>query len=171
MPGKVIQSRDRRRRLLRYLLVAAWLSIAISWPLSTVWSICRWGPSTLVEISDGAFKAAWTDSSWNSLVPKPEWHFGTSLGSVSGDWGFTLPSYTSVTETQPTTTHRTLEIPLWLPLLVLSILMYIARRFWTPRSLGRRCPQCEYDLRLNTSGICPECGSTIHEEPAQGVEL
>ena len=30
------------------------------------------------------------------------------------------------------------------------------------RAKGRPCVNCGYDLRGNTSGICPECGGLAH---------
>ncbi len=48
-------------------------------------------------------------------------------------------------------------IPLWIPLLVVSIpictLWYRDRR--APQG---RCRKCGYDLTGNVSGVCPECG-------------
>src|SRR3954449_9951254 len=31
------------------------------------------------------------------------------------------------------------------------------------------CPQCDYDLTANTTGICPECGSTTSDPPPDTI--
>ncbi len=53
------------------------------------------------------------------------------------------------------------ELPLWLPLLIIghptAFLWGRARR----RPLAGHCRNCGYDLTGNVSGRCPECGLTI----------
>lgn len=54
---------------------------------------------------------------------------------------------------------KTLRIPLWMPLLFVAATtgvfwVYDRRRF--PRG---HCQSCAYDLKGNTSGVCPECGA------------
>ncbi len=54
----------------------------------------------------------------------------------------------------------TFVIPIWLPLLVLSIstsLLWLHDR----RVLPGHCRRCRYDLTGNTSGVCPECGFAV----------
>lgn len=60
--------------------------------------------------------------------------------------------------------HRPLSLWYLIDLLAL-VLLVIAAIFWC-RSIGLKkspgcCPQCNYDLRGNTSGVCPECGGRV----------
>lgn len=53
----------------------------------------------------------------------------------------------------------TIRVPFWVPYLgtlaIVSLLYWISRR----RPAGQ-CQECSYDLTGNTSGVCPECGTT-----------
>jgi hypothetical protein len=40
-------------------------------------------------------------------------------------------------------------------------LRLLARRLAPPPARPGFCPQCDYDLTGNQSGVCPECGSTL----------
>lgn len=48
-------------------------------------------------------------------------------------------------------------------------LTLIPRRRRRRRLLAGLCARCAYDLRGNTSGVCPECGAVATLEPAIGV--
>lgn len=55
-------------------------------------------------------------------------------------------------------------IPLWV-FLAAAGLPYILLNWRTMVLAGRvRCAECNYDLRHNASGRCPECGSEIDKE-------
>lgn len=59
-------------------------------------------------------------------------------------------------------------IPFWMHFVGVAILMNcvnIIRRFFGAPSYVR-CSACDYDLRFNTSGYCPECGKTLDSEYA-----
>jgi hypothetical protein len=58
-----------------------------------------------------------------------------------------------------------IAVPLWQLALLLSVypgLVFIrrARRRWR-RTGGIPCESCRYDLTMNTSGVCPECGVEV----------
>jgi hypothetical protein len=59
------------------------------------------------------------------------------------------------------------SIPYWLlaTLLVMPPTIWIRSQINDVRARRRirsgRCAKCDYDLRLNTSGRCPECGSAV----------
>lgn len=58
-----------------------------------------------------------------------------------------------------TTTHLT--IPLGIPLAILMGLTFLLRPRRQPlRKLGY-CPNCNYDVRANWTGVCSECGAKI----------
>lgn len=52
-----------------------------------------------------------------------------------------------------------------LPFIALICLALATFFFWTgrPRPLAGHCSKCDYDLRGNTSGRCPECGTETAE--------
>ncbi|HEY3245030.1 MAG TPA: hypothetical protein VGM03_16940 [Phycisphaerae bacterium] len=66
-----------------------------------------------------------------------------------------------------------LSVPVWLPVLLLLIypaVSIVCGRFRRRRRRGT-CPKRGYDLTANTSGICPECGTHLHEDPDTLDEL
>jgi hypothetical protein len=57
---------------------------------------------------------------------------------------------------------RYAEIPMWavalLPLTAGVMIRWLLRDAAAPRS---HCVNCGYDLAGNTSGVCPECGTSV----------
>ena len=52
----------------------------------------------------------------------------------------------------------------WTSALLLAatmILLLCASEFPNPAKPAGYCPKCDYNLRGNTSGVCPECGSKL----------
>jgi len=63
--------------------------------------------------------------------------------------------------------------PNWLIGVVLALLAAYIGYIWRrnrPAPAGL-CPVCEYDLRGNISGRCPECGTSVGDEIRRGREL
>ena len=65
-----------------------------------------------------------------------------------------------------------IEVPYWL-LIVLTIVgarasVWIRQAWRTRRTRRGCCRKCGYDLRMNLSGTCPECGTAISESPRTG---
>lgn len=58
------------------------------------------------------------------------------------------------------------RVPLWLPFVLFALYPTIAFIRGPVRRYRRRkrglCLRCGYDLRGNTSGICPECGKPLN---------
>jgi hypothetical protein len=57
-----------------------------------------------------------------------------------------------------------LVLPLWIPFLLLALpttLLFCLDR----RAPSGHCRKCRYDLRGNSSGICPECGQAASTDP------
>ncbi len=53
-----------------------------------------------------------------------------------------------------------LQLPLWLPIVLLYIWPLIEVIRWNPYRRARgHCPACDYDMRGSPSGVCPECGA------------
>lgn len=56
--------------------------------------------------------------------------------------------------------QRIINIPLWVPLLLVSGLT--ALLWWRDRRVpAGHCEHCRYDLTGNVSGVCPECGHKV----------
>ncbi len=55
--------------------------------------------------------------------------------------------------------HHELWLPIWAPLLVIAV--PTAMLFWRDRRriAPGHCRKCDYNLRGNVSGVCPECGT------------
>lgn len=54
---------------------------------------------------------------------------------------------------------RFIYLPLWIPLIISLIPFFVYQlKYKTQRGY---CKQCNYDLKGNESGSCPECGSKI----------
>lgn len=55
--------------------------------------------------------------------------------------------------------YSAIIVPIWMPLAILSVLLYVQRRRWLPhRRPEGACAVCGYDLRA-TPDRCPECGA------------
>lgn len=67
-----------------------------------------------------------------------------------------------------TTWGTEIVLPLWLPIIALSVLplLWLCRmRKFRRRQRSNCCTACGYNLTGNVSGVCPECGTAI--APAQ----
>jgi hypothetical protein len=64
--------------------------------------------------------------------------------------------------------HSGLSFPLWGLLALLAVYPIVAFSRGPLRRRRRRgrglCIRCGYDLKGNVSGVCPECGETIHKD-------
>ena len=66
---------------------------------------------------------------------------------------------------------RSLELPFWLPTLILAGFYFLLR--WQRKNRiddTPRCAQCQYDLSGNESGVCPECGLACPTYEIDNVE-
>jgi hypothetical protein len=52
-------------------------------------------------------------------------------------------------------------VAVWLLLVAVAVPTFLVWRRSRPRRMPGTCVQCGYDLTGNTSGQCPECGTTI----------
>jgi hypothetical protein len=104
---------------------------------------------------------------------RPGWHATieyqsvrwSSIGRALEELGLMLPSrmpmgpvkYGSVT-----VAHDIYTMPLWIPtslVTALTVTLFVQARQRARK--GGHCTKCAYDLRGNTSGICPECGTPV----------
>jgi predicted RNA-binding Zn-ribbon protein involved in translation (DUF1610 family) len=129
------------------------------------------GPAKSIQIVKGNHPDDWGfgNASWARTRPILDWilwpkyeiqeprsrlwdvlTFGTKNGKLSRAYG--------------RLTYYQIRIPLWIPALpglgLIAIRMYRVRRYrdWW------KCATCNYNLRENISGRCPECGTAITEE-------
>jgi hypothetical protein len=103
------------------------------------------------------------DNPWERYIP------GVAARKLAwGDFGYVQGSYpvTGAPAGRPARERfRMIVFPGWLPAILLALLP----AWWFPRRwrefrarwrAGRNvCARCAYDLRGNTSGVCPECGT------------
>ena len=83
----------------------------------------------------------------------------TDVGRLPSDWTFLR----HLGLVLPLATKDVYRLPLWIPLLVSSIPLFIIWRR-SRRPPKDHCRKCYYNLTGNTSGICPECGTPITRE-------
>lgn len=55
------------------------------------------------------------------------------------------------------------NLPLWMLLLPTSATSWLFYRRARRKRLIGHCPNCEYDLTGNISGVCPECGASVSD--------
>lgn len=58
-------------------------------------------------------------------------------------------------------TIRDFDLPLWIPLLPLVLLVAVLIYRDRTRRIPGFCRKCGYNLTGNTTGRCPECGATV----------
>jgi hypothetical protein len=111
------------------------------------------------------------DNPWEAAIPgvaRRMW--------ARGDFGYVEGSYPlpAVPGGPPPARERfrMLVFPTWIPPLLLWLLpaWWFPRRWREVRTRYRAarnvCARCAYDLRGNTSGVCPECGTAVLLAPA-----
>ena len=144
---------QRKYKYSRYIMVSCILAFTASWVFSTERSIGYRFPWGDLGVGTGYMKVGWfgknIPNDWN--VP-----MGVILNEPSPkprNWGCTW----IVTSTYGGG-GRCYYIPLWLPTSVLIIAL-VAIQLTQGKPIAFACPNCSYNLRGNTSGKCPECGT------------
>ena len=89
------------------------------------------------------------------------WHWGHKIGPSFLSWRLWYPK--SAFEGSV----GLLIIPLWMPFLVVFVPSLILLWRSRPPNPGH-CPNCDYDLTGNVSGVCPECGTKIEASVGEG---
>jgi hypothetical protein len=90
--------------------------------------------------------------------------------SVEDSWSLSLAGARMCVEvSDPETIVWGLSLPFWMPFTLFAAypVVVFGRVLWKRTPAWRRrhglCARCGYDLRGNTSGVCPECGGNIGE--------
>jgi len=92
---------------------------------------------------------------------EPGWSYGRdsiSLRQLFGTWP--VLRFPEVFGGYPWANVAIAHWSIVIPLAAVMVPLWHGSR---PRPAGDRCDECEYDLRGNESGICPECGRALHE--------
>jgi len=100
-----------------------------------------------VEVAQGCFFLDVAPKSTGANRPAPGFLSGDNSGPVIWWPGIALsPQFY-------------LQIPLWMPLLLIGSVTAWLWRLDRPPPPPDHCQKCGYDLTGNVSGICPECGT------------
>jgi len=155
------------------LMVIAWvvtLFVAISYRASVDWSagvdagcICYWGPLEGQAARVADLRSAF-DLEIESISGRKDlrgwWVHSIGVEPSLGGIGFRPPIVQRV-RLPANVTYRFVELPLWIPLLIVAtptaFLWYRDRARIPPG----HCQHCGYDLTGNISGQCSECGKPI----------
>jgi len=119
------------------------------------------GKSFQVMLHGGVLKVVWSQKPRPSIlglsiIRKRGFHVSSSKAYPG--CGFSIP------QTRDLAGIRVVDTPLWIGVvLFLSPPAVLALHGHTRGKVGR-CIRCGYNLKGNTSGICPECGTPIPEE-------
>jgi len=95
------------------------------------------------------------------VLTRPPHRF-TAPNALTDEWRFAGFEYL---RRSPPLTFRRLTVPCWFLALATAVapaLWYRRYRTRRARDLTSRCLACGYDLTGNVSGVCPECGTTVH---------
>jgi len=173
-----------RNRLIRSLLVLVLCVSVVGWIFSTLWI---WNPanadnndhveltlmngSMTVRVHENMQKT-WSSKRRPTIIPHP-FFIGTKgirvapklrLGLRMPDFDRSVPrtvgGFYGVAIRKPIV--LTMVIPFWVPIVACLLLMCLRTVVYRRRMRKLNlCLQCQYDLRGNASGVCPECGETI----------
>lgn len=132
-----------------------------------VWFVGRWRGATLgfagskeaceIGLGQGRLHYSRVRGSLRRSIPWEGWHFTHDA--------LPQPGWTWLPVRRDIGTISLLVLPLWIPFLVLALptgwLFYLDRR-----AVPGHCPKCRYDLRGNTTTVCPECGHAVANNQA-----
>ena len=147
-----MRNRSVLRRSLNYVGLSASVVEFIAWAVSI---ICVFGTSAggcIVVFADGAFLLIiGMNLTYDEFLPVLQ-------VSNPDSYGFRMPEMVTFRG------MRLFSLPLWIPFLIGVIPTLFS--FWLERRAAPPClcRVCDYNLSGNTSGHCPECGTSIPKE-------
>ena len=155
------------KRFVRYLCPTLCVVSLGLWLIALRWSPWINGSSFTVFIADGSLWAIgpgmlrekirpqYAPAGIARYVPLSWFSWPSMEGRVCSDDGQLLSAWM-------------VRVSLWIPFLVglLPITLWFVRYIRRKPCAGH-CESCDYNLRCNVSGICPECGTAIEDvEPS-----
>lgn len=151
--------RKRLRSTIKWAGTVLTVLLLVVW-VGSGWWWCNFTPrsaSYATAIDRGTLAVKWVKPAPTLPDKYLGWHMGWNR-PFRFSWWFRSESGTVVRGGNATE----VVVPLWLGVLIFglptTILWYRDRR----KPL-RVCRKCAYDLRGNTSGVCPECGAGFDE--------
>jgi len=148
--------RDNSRTTLRTVLLALPPGVvALTWILSLKFGVIARGFGMLVMLGDGQLDIGWGE--WlgderHTIPPR------ILLTDVYGDPGLSGP------EADLSFGGGNMQCPMWIVLIAATLPLVL---MWRRRPIcgEGHCTRCDYDLTLNRSGTCPECGLQLKSSP------
>ena len=167
------RSRKRTRRLLvicasACVVIAATYTVGMARGFDELWS-ARYGNTAVSYGSYGNLWVCWSNPNavrapygCITLVRAPG-HVRKNFrlpSQFSSGWWWPDSHYLIPNGSTNQYGDLTAMVPLWIPLIILAIpAVGLWRRYCRP--LPGHCSRCRYDLTGNSSGVCPECGTTV----------
>lgn len=158
------------------LRFVAWIGVGLSIGLLVLWGLSV--PFRIGYVSKGdsvcfgvglGFVGAGRELGYTANTPG-KWYFSPIPRSWVHTWGWSYilgfrRPYFERWDYTPNHAYRGVQcgIPIWMllaPTVVLSVLCFRRAAIRARQSTGN-CPDCNYDLRGNVSGVCPECGAML----------
>jgi hypothetical protein len=153
-----------RRRLIRRVLKWGGLGLSLvilgAWTASSFWcfgyELCGPGWGYRLSISDGHITCGRRLLVATAVPFPPGWYIFHHRLNLK--WSATFSFVPAL---------QSMSLPLWMPLVLVAVPTAVL--WWRDRRRvpPGHCQRCGYDLTGNTSGICPECGSSV---PKAGTE-
>lgn len=158
-PGSSMAFRGKRKwRLVKWAGTSLFLAMSLCWLVTSACDVTYHlvRPARIITISfdrgciqiNSTQLASSLRSTWEVRLHRIEFarlHWVPRSASAGPDW--------------------MMRIPFGLPLLLLAALLTVVWRHCRDRG---GCVGCGYDLTGNVSGVCPECGTGMHER--RGIE-
>ena len=147
---------SRRRSIVVGILWLATASVTLAWVVSSRLALIHDCSSFWLMIGAGRILVGVGPGMW--------WGNAGLIWRVQPDFGFVWPS---IWQLSPN--HVSIEVPFWVPFLVLVCSLLLLRRASKRECIVEICDRCEYQLTGNRSGICPECGNTIPSDQYERI--
>jgi hypothetical protein len=156
----------RRWRILKWAGLMLSLFVVIAWAVSLFYYVRYSRPGPGVPLPRGRYVG---------------WYFGVSQGVVgfqnrvpfpeqSLGWHISTNRFSTIWLPTVVLNHGqgadVFTLPFWIPFLLVAIpTAYLFRRDGRRRIPPGHCQKCGYNLTGNISGVCPECGEPIPDDP------
>ena len=148
--------RFRRLKQIRLISSLLVLLFAIIWGISTRFGIIWHANNGGLLITGGIVKFGWGPGVWFDQ------HEGW-FRRVKPEYGFKRPRLWNLGANVGMG-----ELPFWILTMIPSVLAIFTMKA-TIRRVPGPCAHCGFDLTGNTTGVCPECGTSIAEQKIREI--